>query len=697
MGEDETPWQITADSLTYKNNEQIYVAKGGVVITKNGQALYAREAIYNIKTGIARVTGDVRLVAEKDILRGEEGYFDLKKQTGRITKGSLFLGRNHYYIDSEVMEKAGDDTYLIKNCQLTTCDGDKPAWAITGSEVKITVEGYGTVKNAAFRVHGIPVLYSPYMIFPARTKRQTGLLPPGAGWSSRNGLELEVPFFWAISDQADASFYQRFMTKRGYMQGLEFRYVAGENSKGVFLFDILSDREEKDMNDPDDVDISPYSRTNRTRYWLRARADQDLPLGISARLDMDFVSDQDYLREFRGGLFGFEARPEFVEESGRPLEEKKSPTRRSALRLIRDSENYSLQALTSYHQRPEDPSDDDTAQPLAGLNFISLPEQVAGFPMFFDLEWDYDYVWRDTGQKGHRASISPELKFPLWIGRYFEFEPSLRYTYNAQFFDDLYGDSDNQSKKAYEAGARLSTNVEKIYVLNRQNVKGLKHRILPVLTYNYRVQQDDEADSPWFEPIDEEGDANLFSFALENYFDVRLENKKGDVSYRQWATLVISQGYNVATARQNETPGEKKETFEPLSARATLKPSRNIDFYGMTKWDHYDQEITFTDVSLELSVDRSGNRKDIYELDYRYELGSGESIDFLVDINLAYGFSVGSSLERELAFEENISSGCWLEYESQCWGIKLGAENEHDDVNITLGFRLFGLGDIKAW
>ena len=145
MGEDESPWQITADSLTYKNDEQIYVAKGGVVITKNGQSLYAREAIYNIKTGIARVTGDVKLVVEEDILRGEEGYFDLKKQTGRITNGTLFLGRNHYYIDSEVMEKIGEDTYLIKNCRLTTCDGDKPAWAITGSEVKITVEGYGTI------------------------------------------------------------------------------------------------------------------------------------------------------------------------------------------------------------------------------------------------------------------------------------------------------------------------------------------------------------------------------------------------------------------------------------------------------------------------------------------------------------------------------------------------------------------------
>ena len=61
------------------------------------------------------------------------------------------------------------------------------------------------------------------------------------------------------------------MSRRGYMQGLEFRYVSDKESKGTFLFDILSDREDKDMTDPDDISISPYSRTNDTRYWFRGR------------------------------------------------------------------------------------------------------------------------------------------------------------------------------------------------------------------------------------------------------------------------------------------------------------------------------------------------------------------------------------------------------------------------------------------
>jgi LPS-assembly protein len=163
------------------------------------------------------------------------------------------------------------------------------------------------------------------MFFPAKTKRQSGLLPPKLGYSTLNGAEIMIPFYWAISDQTDATFYQRYMSKRGYMQGVEFRYVESQNSKGILEFDILSDKETpKNLSDGDAVDISPYARTNQTRYWLRGRADQDLPQGVVARLDGDFVSDQDYLREFEEKLFGFEVRSNLQEESKRPVQEKRS-------------------------------------------------------------------------------------------------------------------------------------------------------------------------------------------------------------------------------------------------------------------------------------------------------------------------------------------------------------------------------------
>ncbi len=696
LGQGEEPWKITARTVSYRQREGIYDAEGDVVISRGPEALYAQKASYNMKTGIAEVEGDVRMESGGDILTGEKGVFDFKNQTGKIINGSLFLKDNHFYVKGHLMERLDRDTYLVKDCHLTTCDGENPVWSITGSEVKVTVEGYGTVRHAAFRARNVPVLYVPYMLFPAKTKRQTGLLPPTVGHSSRNGADVEIPFFWAISDQTDATFYQRYMSKRGYMQGLEFRYASDEESKGTFLFDILSDDEDKDLNDPDDVALSPYSRTNQTRYWLRGRADQDLPYGLVTRLDADYVSDQDYLNEFESGGFGFESRPDLIEESGRPVEEKRSPIRTSALRVSRDAEDYSLQALGSYYQLPGNPIRNETAEPLGGLFFSLLPVGIKGIPAFFTLESDYDYVWREDGQKGHRFSLSPEVRLPLDFGRYVKFEPSVRYTLNQQQFGFTQGDSDSQSLKAYEASARMSTSLDRIFDLDFRGAKRLKHKIRPTLKYTFREFLDKDDQSPWFEPVAEEGDANLVTLSIENFLDARLEDGNGNVSYRQWGKFTLSQGYNVEEKRLDHQSDRDREPFEPLNFEMTLSPFSALDFFAEAEWDHYDQEITFLDVSLELKVDRSGNRKDRFSLDYQYDADNKKSINLWFDVNLAYGLSAGSSLKRDLNLNESISNQYWVQYQRQCWGVKIVAEDENEETSVMLVFQLLGLGDVSA-
>lgn len=699
IGDDDTPWQITAKRLIYMEKEGLYVAEGDVVISKGDQFLYAQKVTYNTRTGIASVSEDVRLDSAGDILTGSHGVFNLKNHTGKIINGRLFLSENNYHVSGDVMEKLSKDTYLVKGCHLTTCDGARPAWSITGSEVKVTVEGYGTVKHAAFWVRGFPIFYVPYMIFPAKTKRQTGLLPPRVGYSSRNGIDTELPLFLVISDQVDATLYQRYMSERGYMQGLEFRYLGGEKSKGIFLFDILSDNiEEKNMSDQDELEISPFRRTNHTRYWLRGGADQNLPLGFHARLDTDYVSDQDYFREFEGSLFGYQARPDLTKELGRSLEDRYSPTRRSALRLSQFGDGYSLQALGSYHQRPEDLVEDRTPQPAGGFDYILLPDRFTDFPMFFSLESDYDYVWRDVGDRGHRASLSPELRFPWWLGRYVEFEPSIRYTHTAQWIDDdNQVNRDYQDKGAYDAQGRLSTSIERVFHLNGEKVKRVKHKVSPVLGYRYRNHLDKAEYRPWFEPVDDEGDINLVSFSLENYLDARLENKKGDVTYRQLATLTFTQGYDLHEARRNDEPGRNREPFVPLNGLLTVGPAKNIDIFCEAEWDHYDHEISFADVALRLSVDRSGNKKDSVNVDYRYDKAGQKNLSLTANVNLVSGFYVGGSLERDVELDHNISNSYWVGYDSQCWGMRVIAERGENETSIMVLFRLINFADIKAW
>ena len=711
---DDTPWEITADSLSYNEKEGTYHAKDNVVIKKAHQALYTQSAVFNTKTGVATVSGGLRIETDGDIITGKKGTFNLNTQTGEIIDGSLFMKENHYYLSGSQMQKTGENTYMINDCTITTCSGKNPDWTITGSEVKVTIEGYGTVKDSAFRIRDLPVVYIPYMVFPAKTRRQSGLLPPKLGYSTLNGAETMIPFYWAISDQTDATFYQRYMTKRGYMQGVEFRYVESKNSKGILEFDILSDKEaQKDMNDGDALDISPYARTNQARYWLRGRADQDLPAGVVARLDGDFVSDQDYLREFEEKLFGFEVRSNLQEESKRPVQEKRSPTRRSALRLSRDGESYALQGIASYFEQVEDPETKNLMeQPVGGLSFDLLQEQLKDWPVFYNFETDYNYIWSDETNRGHGVTLSPQLNFPFWLGPYVEFEPSFRYTYNSQWIDNNQGDKSHQYQTLYEANTRLSTNAEKFFDTTWGNATKLRHKISPSFYYTYQGYHNDGEETPWFSPIeqddygtpwyltfnsDEENqNRNRVTFSLENFLDARTEDKKGNPIYNQWAIFRLNQGYDI----QQERGDDENRPLTPLTAEIIVTPFPTLDLRGSTGWDHYDNTFTQTTLSGEFSIDRYGGRRDYYEINYqhyKYDEQDQTNINFRTNINLAYGFSVGGSLQRDLEVEKNISSNGWLGYQGQCWGVRLGAGKESGDTTFIVAIRLVGLGSAGSW
>jgi LPS-assembly protein len=696
-GDQNARWQITANKMSYDRDEGLYVAEGDVVITRGGQVLKANEARYNERTGMVEAVGEVVLETNGDVLRAEKALFDLNSQTGKITKGRIFLKENHYYIGGDAMEKTGPNTYVVKGCHITTCDGDKPDWSITGSEVEITVEGYGSVKDVVFRIRDLPAFYLPYGLFPVKTKRQSGFLPPSMGYSSRNGAEVEVPFFWAISDEMDATFYEHYMYERGLMQGLEYRYVAPEASQGDFLFDILSDKiSEKDLSDPDEVALSPFERTNKTRYWFRSKTDQQLPLGVRAKLDTDYVSDPDYLKEFSRSLFGYQARPNLVKEFGRPLDDLWSPTRRSALRLDRDQPGYSLQAVSSYYQRPENPSDDPTPQPLAGGDFSLLPGTVPLAPFFMTLDTDYDYIWREAGVRGQRASITPLLTYPMWLGRYLQFEPSVSYTRNTQWLDQSVRGKDKQSRDAYEAQARFSTVAERIYETHWESASRLKHKIVPSLLYNYRVHKDLSMYRPWFESVDADGKMNRVALALDNFLDARRDTQKEGALYEQWTRFTLIQGYRLNQTWWEDDLSKEDKPFEPLIGILTLRPFGNVYLEGEVHWDHYDKDIPYADVALQAHLPRSGGRADRIGVDYQYVKEGDKGFNFSAHVNLDYGFAVGGALRRSVSSKDSLEETLYIDYQSQCWGVRVITDSLDGIGSIMVQFRLLGLGELRG-
>ena len=529
-GSPKVPWQITADAVTYDAEATTYNAKGNVVIEKQATRLVADSVSFNHKAMTASAAGHVMMTVGEDILIGDRLELDLDQETGVIHGGSVFLNENHFYIRGERIEKTGKDTYRAEQASITSCDGDRPDWILSGRTLKVTIEGYGTADHAFFRVRDAPVLYTPYIVFPVKTKRQTGLLKPKVSVSSRWGFSWDQPLFWAISDDTDATLYTQYMQKRGTKVGLEYRYALTDASYGAVMADGLQDRQIDDGT-PEATrkwgyDGDAWDRPNTDRYWLRGKIDQELPWDAKARLDLDIVSDQDYLTEFQDGRSGFnESRDYFRRVFGRDIDTYDENTRTNRLNINRTWSHYSLNGDLRWNdnvtkRRWEDTN--DTLQQLPVIQFDGVKQQAFDTDVYWTLDSEYNYLYREDGPRGHRTDLYPRAYLPLKWKNYLSVEPSVGWRHTTWVMDRWEDESLDRStyRQIYDARLDLSTEISKIMGSPVKTVDRIRHRIKPRVVYEY-IPDQDQSELPFFSDRDRLDGQNRVIYSLTNTFTAR--------------------------------------------------------------------------------------------------------------------------------------------------------------------------------
>jgi LPS-assembly protein len=291
------------------------------------------------------------------------------------------------------------------------------------------------------------------------------------------------------------------------------------------------------------------------------------------------------------------------------------------------------------------------------------------------------YIWRDFGKRGYSVSINPALTYPLRFNRYLEFEPSVSVIRNIRWISDDPHNDDTLSENVYQFQARLSTILERIFDVDWKNAERLKHKLVPSLLYEYRSRKDKINYPPWFDPIDALEETKTITMSIDNFMDAKNYDSEGNITYSRWAALRISQGYDLDESRLNQ-----------LTGTLLLTPFSELNLDAEVRWDHHKDEISFADLSLEYEMERSGGRKDTYRIDYVYLDGLNKGLSYNLNVNMPYGFSAGSSLQRDMDLRHNIENSYWIEYLAQCWSARLTVERFDEESSIMLTFRLLGLG-----
>ena len=286
------PSFVDGDRISGRPNLET-VVEGNASLRRGDTVIRADRLEYYQPDDLAKAQGNVRVNQGGNVYEGPE--LQLKVETfegffSNVRYQFLATGGNG---DAERIDFVDSNISVARKATYTTCrredyPGWVPAWLLSAATLTTdTEENIGTATDARLSFMGVSSPALPSITFPLNNQRKSGLLPPVFGVDSVNGIELQMPYYWNIAPNRDATLSPTLMTKRGINLGSEFRYLENGYS-GVVRADYM----------PSD------QLRNRDRWGLWTTHSQSFdpkPFGLdslSATLRINRVSDNDYWRDF---------------------------------------------------------------------------------------------------------------------------------------------------------------------------------------------------------------------------------------------------------------------------------------------------------------------------------------------------------------------------------------------------------------
>lgn len=691
------PWRIRAETLTYDAATHFYVAQGRVEISQADRRITADQAQVDDITKVAVLKGNVVIVLGEDILTGREGRFNLATRDGEMLDARLFLNRNHFHVEAPSLRRTGDNTYSAEQATVTTCDADRPVWSFSVRQLSVWTEGYATGKHAKFSVGGVPLVYLPFAVMPVTSERQSGFLLPSFGQHKAGGTVMEVPFYWAASNNADATLYQTIISNRGYMQGVEFRRRGHDDAAANFRFFYLDDGK---PNEPTDH-----------RYWVSGMVNQPLPEDWNLRLTLDRVSDFNYLSDFNFGYMGLNRYSrELLYNFGRDLEEQDVSTRVSTFQLSRNFSWANFTAYGRYYERLN-PADPRLFNRLPGMSLTSLALPVANLPLYFGINGSYDYFLQNHGMNGDRLDLHPQfwLQEQPWSALAFSSQVGFRET----FFRIDQGVSNGPpegflTRQVVDARAGLSSTWVRDYGREDGGSSYLRHIIRPELTY-WNIGTYDSQRYPDFDPFDlgwvtradrnlpvldgddPIGGVNALTYSISNTILGRGVNKQGQATVKDivWFRLSQSAFFNTSSMGLDGTP-QHHHPFSDFLGEVEVNPLRQVALGLKMGVSPYQEGFERADVRLTLM---DPNRQNFFSINYIF------INDFAQQINLETYLNLLKSVKTWLTFGHTFQTNKQLErrygiiFQRQCWGVALSYTDRPDDKRVSAVVFIPGLGE----
>ncbi|OYV37770.1 MAG: organic solvent tolerance protein, partial [Acidocella sp. 20-61-6] len=222
-GPSNAPVAFTADKISYEKSGNLVIATGHVRAIQNGQTLYADKVVLDRNTDVATATGHVILrqpsgdtvFADKAVLSRGMKNAVMQGVSARLALNARMIANGARRYNGAIDELS---KIVYSACNLCKSNPQAPPlWQIRArSATRDLQHKMIEYRDAEMEFDGFPIFYTPYLTQPdPSVKRQTGLLIPGAGASSRLGFFISVPYYIVLGPSSDITLTPIIAAKAG--------------------------------------------------------------------------------------------------------------------------------------------------------------------------------------------------------------------------------------------------------------------------------------------------------------------------------------------------------------------------------------------------------------------------------------------------------------------------------------------------
>lgn len=230
-GNDSPPVLLSADQLTYDEQQELVTARGNVELSQGGRTVNADTMTYNKSTGVVTASGRVRVVEPSgDILFADYAELTDDMRDAFVRNIRVLMTDNARMAGNEGERRGGDimrvNRAVYSPCELCAEDPTRPPlWQIRAVRVVHDKEAQEIrYKDATLEMFGLPVAYTPYMSQPDPTvDRKTGFLTPSYGNKSTLGVFVRTPYYIDVAPDQDVTLEPGFYGNAGPFLGAQYR------------------------------------------------------------------------------------------------------------------------------------------------------------------------------------------------------------------------------------------------------------------------------------------------------------------------------------------------------------------------------------------------------------------------------------------------------------------------------------------